>query len=68
MRIIASSLPDIRYNRLNIIQKINVKANVVAANVKYKSDIDGWMPMHRAMANYKHDSREYSSPFKYSFH
>lgn len=57
---------DVRYSDLSIIQKINVKAYAVAANVKHSVDLDGWYPMLRAGSNFKHASHEYASPFRYS--
>lgn len=56
----------IRYSDLTIIQKINVKAYAVAANVKHNVDLDGWYPMLRAASNFTHANYEYSSPFRYS--
>jgi len=58
----------IRYSDLTIIQKINVKAYAVAANIKHSVDLDGWIPMLRAQSNFTHRHYEYASPFRYYNH
>jgi len=53
----------IRYNKLNIHQKINVKANAVTANTHWEIDLCGWIPMDKALADFGHTYKEYSSPY-----
>lgn len=56
----------IRYSDLNIIQKINVKAYSVSANIRFDIDDKEWIPMYRAQSNFTHAPFEYGSPFRYS--
>lgn len=55
-------LPSIRYSELNIIQKINAKANQVALNNRYNVELDGWCPMTKAGANMPQPTKLYSHP------
>lgn len=57
---------DVRYSDLSIIQKINVKAYAVAANIKLNIDTENRIPMYRAQSNFVHRPYEYASPFRYS--
>lgn len=56
----------IRYSKLNIIQKINVKANRVACNTMYGIDVDGWIPIHTMYSDFEQQQRDYCSPFEFA--
>lgn len=65
--IMAQAKPSgVRYSDLTIIQKINVKAYAVAANIKLHIDTENWIPMYRAQSNFTHRPYEYASPYRYS--
>ena len=53
---------SVRYQDLNIIQKINAKANQVRLNNHNNVDLNGWVPMTKAWANMTQPYRLYSAP------
>jgi len=56
------------YNDLTIIQKINAKANRIAAHKRYNmsNDLTDWYPIYMISAKYKFESTDYNTPFKYN--
>lgn len=59
-------LPSVKYSKLNIMQKINAKANRVAANKRWGSDVNGWVPNYMFESRLPIQPKDYTSPYNFS--